>query len=872
MKTQSPPRLATKLLLTFLRDELANEVIGDLEENFKKVCREKSLFRAKINYWFQVLNYFRPFAMRNSRLKIHSTGMFENYFVVTRRTLMKQKLYSFINIAGLSIGLASFLIIVLYTQHEFSYNRFYPDVEKIYRVYQKQEGNNFMGSDYFSVTPARLAFVMQDELPEVEHATSCEQTNGLISFGDEHYYENGIAGDSGFFYVLPIKFVKGDPFTALSNPRAIVLTESLARKVFKDEDPVGKIVKYQERDGFVVTAVIEDASESSSLEYSFIVNILYNDYWREEIKQSRWSGNSFYTFFTLDEGADPIALQGKFPSLIKKYRDMEGAYQGYPFVDTFLVQPITEMYFQQGINFDLGLKGNIKMVYSFLVAAVLVLLLACVNYMNLAIARSIKRSREVGIRKVAGAVRKQIISQFLTESILIAIFSMIIAVAGTYLLLPLFGSIVDRPVEFLVLENLYLLPGMFALVLMVGLVSGSYPAFVMSNLNPIEVLKIKTIKVVSGLNLQRTLVVVQFTISISLVVVSLFIQQQLTFMHHKDVGYEKSNVLTLRVQDRSLTQKFSQLNSEWARDPRVISSTLCSHLPTNITSSNIFTTSQGIHTKDGLAIYNWRVEHHFMDVFGLKLVAGRKFSTEFVRDPEQSCMINETAAAAFGWSVSEAIGKEVFSGDLKLSIIGVVKDFHMHPMHLPLMPLMMRVSDVGGNFICVKVHPEKIEQTIRFLEKSVGKVSTYPFNYEFLEDSYSNLYRAENKLGQIIGFFTIVTIIIASLGLFGLAAFACEQRTKEIGIRKVLGASVNNIVVLLSKDLLLLVFVAIVIATPISWYVTSMWLEGFAYKILIEWQTFLVAGTFALIAAKISIGYQSIKASIVNPVNSLRAE
>jgi putative ABC transport system permease protein len=667
-----------------------------------------------------------------------------------------------------------------------------------------------------------------------------------------------------------LEFIEGSAATALRDPQAIVLTKSLAKKIFQDKDPIGQLVSYQERDGFKVSAIIDDPPASSSMKYSFVVNIMYNDYWRDEMARAGWSGNSFHTFFVLPRGADPRALEKKFPALLNKYRNPDD-YKDYPFQDIYMVQPVTEIYFQSGINFDIGLKGNLKVVYSFLAAAIIVLLLACVNYMNLAIARSIKRSKEVGIRKVSGAFKHQIVFQFLSESVLIAVISLLLAVGLTYFLLPYFSEIMERPLEFNILSNPYLLPGLLAVVVVVGFLSGSYPAFVMSSLRPIEVLKVKAHVALSGIGLQRSLVVIQFAASVTLVVVSLLIYMQLKFVREKDLGYDKQNVVTLRLKDFSLRDKFPMLFNEWTQSPNVVSATLTSHLPTHITSSTIVKKSSAELDKDGLAIYRWVVEYHFMDVFGLELLSGRSFSKDLKTDIDHACVINETAAKALGWSASEAVGKEVYK-DAPIKIIGVIKDFHMHSMHLPIQPLMVRVSENRGNVFSVKIKPTNTAQTIAFLENVVRKISSYPFQYEFLDDNYDQLYKSETRLGEIFGVFTFVSILIAALGLFGLAAFIGEQRTKEIGIRKVLGASVNSIIFLLSKGLMKLVVIAIIIAIPISWYIIQLWLQDFAYRIEIQWWTFAVAGLLALLVANISIGYQSIKASFVNPVDSLRSE
>ncbi len=864
-----PPKLATRLLHAFLRTDLAEEVEGDLEEKFYQTVQSKSLFRAKLNYWYEVLNYIRPFAIRKSKsMHLNQFDMFKNYFKISTRSLMKQRLYSLINIGGLTLGLTCFLIILLYVQHEFSYNNFYPDADRIYRVYQKQTGNLFLGTDYFAVTPAQLASVMREEIPEVAHATSIEQTSGLLAVDDQNFWETGMAGDDQFFLVLSMPFISGDPKTALADSKSIVLTRTLAKTIFGDKDPIGQTIRYQEEDGFHVTAVIEDAPLNSSLQYSFVVNILYNRNYIESLERIGWNNNSFHTFFKLVDGAPQSAVDEKFPALLKKYQ-LPKDYAEYSFTDEYFSQPISELYFHPNINFDIGIKGNRDSIYLFSIVAFIVLLLACVNYTNLAVARSMKRAREVGLRKVVGAFRRQLIIQFMGESILISLLSLLLAVALTYLTLPFFARMVERPIEINFLSNAISLPALLLLVLIVGFLSGSYPALFMSSLKPVDVLKAKADVKVSGFSLQRSLIILQFAASITLVITSFVIYRQLSFMQKKELGYNKSNVVTIRLRDRSLRDKFQILSTELAQNPTIVASTLSSHLPTNITSSTMIS-KPGESTKRELAIYQCTVEYGFLDVFGINLSAGRNFNKNSSTDLE-SFLINETAAKALGWTPQEAVGKQI-EYDGPKTIIGVVKDFHMYSMHLPILPLMIRGSGNRGSYISIKIAPNNIPETLAFIEKTFKANSPYPFDYQFLDENFNQLYANEMKLGEIFGFFTVVSILIASLGLFGLAAFMCSLRTKEIGIRKVLGASVNGIVLLISKDFVKLVLIAFVVAVPTGWYISHQWLQDFAYKVSIEWWIFAVAGMLVCVIATLSVGYQSLKASLMNPAETLKSE
>ncbi|MBX2895293.1 MAG: ABC transporter permease [Cyclobacteriaceae bacterium] len=871
MEELKPPVWANRLLRRFLRDDLAEEVQGDLEEKFYVDVKLKSVFRAKLGYWFQVFNYLRPFALRKKKsAQLNQYDMFQNYFKIASRNLLKQKLYSGINIAGLALGLTCFMVILLYVQHEFSYDRFYPNTERIYRVYQKQAGNEFMGTDYFAVTPAQLARVMMEECPEVAHATSVQRTSGLLSHNDTNFWQEGIAADAEFFNVFRVSFNEGNPQTALADGRSIVLTQTLAQTVFGDQDPIGKAFRYQDvAEDFIVTGIIPDPPANASFKYSFVIHLLYSSGYAEEIKHTGWSNNSYYTFFELREAAAVPDLENRFAALLKKYQLPED-YADYPFKDQYFAQSLTDSYFQTGVNFDLGQKGNLKVIYAYAAVALIVLLLACVNYMNLAVARSVKRAREVGLRKVVGAMRAQLVAQFLGESVLIALFALILAIGLTYGVLPYFAQIVERPVEFNLLANPYVIPALLVLVLMVGLLSGSYPAFAMSSLKPIDVLKTKTDVKISGFSLQQFLMVFQFVVSIVLIFSSVVIYRQLNFMKNKELGYDKENVVTIWIKDRALREKFEVLASEWQQHPGIIHTTMATSLPADISSSTLIKKTAA--DKDQLAIYQWSVGADFLNVFGIELVAGRTFSEEIKSDvTEENLIINETAARALGWTATEAIGKQVDRDGAK-TIIGVVKDFHMLSMHLPIQPLMIRYTNFWGRFFAIKIKPTEIPQTLGHIEAVLKKNSIYPFEYQFLSDEYNKLYSSELKLGEVFGFFTITSIVIASLGLFGLAAFTTSQRTKEIGIRKVLGASVQQVVVILSQSFAWRVLAAFIIAVPLGWFAMNSWLQDFAYRIQLTWWMFALAGLTAFMVAGISIGYLSIRASQANPVDSLRSE
>ena len=865
-----PPRYAERFLRWFLRKDLGEEVQGDLEEQFYATLAKKPVFKAKLNYWYQVFNYLRPFAISKSKsTSSNHYAMYRNYFKIALRNLVKQKLYSIVNIGGLATGLTSFILILLFVQHELSYDRFYKNGDQIYRIYQRQIGNVYLGSDYFAVTPAQLPSVMLDEFPEVTHATSVNVQSELLSYRGHHFLEKGLGASTQFFDVFAFPFIHGNPHGSLEKPGSMVITASLATKLFGDKNPIGLDINLPNEDPFTVTGVISDPPANSTLKFSFVKSLQSDRYYLDQLNRPKWNNNSFHTFLVLAKGASPGAFQKKLQGIIKKYQE-----EDYPFKDKYIVQPLSEIHLQADVNFDIGLKGNAKYVYMFSVIALIVLLLACFNYMNLAIARSINRAREVGLRKAIGALRWQLIGQFLGESILFAFLALLVALGLVYLLLPLFGQLVERPLTIGFLGNAFFLPGLLLLMVAVGLLSGSYPAFFMSSLRPVSVLKGTIEGRLSRFKMQRWLIVVQYVVSIALVISSLVIYSQLQYMQQKELGYDRGHIIAVKVQGRSVAENYEAIRNEWLQSPNLINVTASIHLPTNIASSTIINDEDGRSKEDHLAIYHTLVDYDFLDVFGIELVAGRNFSPEIASDIEEGYLINETAAKALGWTPEEAIGKQFTHNGIE-TVIGVMKDFHLHSMHLPIQPLMISMRNVPNRFMSffsVKVRPEKLPETIALLQKTIKKHSPYPFNYQFLDDHFDQLYKSEMKLGETFGFFTILSLLIASLGLFGLAAFSAGQRTKEIGVRKALGASVRNIVTILTKDFLGLVSLGFLLAIPVSWYAMDQWLQDFAYRTDIEWWMFALAGLMAIVIANMTIGYQSVKAALKNPVESLKSE
>ena len=869
-----PPKLALRFFRWYCHPGYLEDIEGDLLERFETNVETKGMANARRGFTLDVIRLFRPGIIRpwEGYQQLNHYGMFKNYFTITYRNLLKQKLYAFINIGGLAIGLTCFILIMLYIQHELSYDRFFENSDSIHRVYHRQPGNIYFDSDYFSVTPAQLATTLTAEFPEVTHATSVKDQMVLLAYNDSHFWEYGYLADTSFFDIFSYSFLAGNPKEALKEARSIVLTQSLAQKIFGPQDPMGQLLSFQndrplgntslDAIPYKVTGVIEDPPANSSFQFSYIVDIHSNAYYQGRMNRKNWSSNSFYTFFLLAKGAELARLQEKMPALLDKYKS--GANEEY------FLQPLADIHLQSYINFDVGLKGNTKYVYLSFFIALIILLLACINYMNLAIARSIKRSREVGLRKVVGAVRKQLVFQFLAESILITFLALCLAVGLTYLLLPFFGGLVERSLESQLTENIFLVPGLLILMIIVGILAGSYPAFFMSSLRPVHVLKGAKDRL-AGFRIQRWLIVGQYTISIALIIGSVIIYRQFQFIQEKEPGYDKDHILAVKLRDPALWKKTGVLREELLRNPCFEGAAASLHLPTNVTSTTEINDEAGEGEGDALLIYETEIDYHFLDVFGIELLAGRNFSPRTKTDIEEGYIINEAAARALGWSPSEAIGKQFTHNGVE-TIIGVVKDFHMHSMHHTIQPLMMHLMKDYSSYLSVKIKAGDLASGVTSLEQILKQHSPYPFEYQFLEEEFDKLYKEDIRLGQVFAYFTALSLVIASLGLFGLAAFTASQRTKEIGIRKVLGASVQNIVSILSQDFIKMVALGFLMAIPIAWYMMHSWLQNFAYRIAIEWWTFALAGFAAIVIALVTISSQSIKAALTNPVGTLRNE
>ncbi|MEZ4699799.1 MAG: ABC transporter permease [Rhodothermales bacterium] len=790
--------------------------------------------------------------------------MLKNYLKIALRTMAQQKLYSGLNVFGLALGIASFLLIYFFIQFELSHDRFHPGADDVYRIIERQPNNVFMGNDRFAVTPAPLARTLEADFPQVLHATSVANIGVLLGTDDANFMEDGIWADSSFFDVLPFPMLRGDAATALRGPDGMVLSATLAKRLFGEEDPLGQTLDVRTWSGvqpFTVSAVMEDVPENAHFTFDFVLPIHANDNYVGSL--TRWTNNSYVTYFRLQTGSDSEALQTAMPDFVLRH---VGAEQAHNY--EYIVEALTDIHLYSNANFDLGQSGDIRYVYLFGAIGLVILLLACINYMNLAIARSIKRAREVGLRQAIGARRGQLIVQFISESVLMAFVALVLGILLARYGTPVFGALVDRPIA-IAWDQPLLYPVLLALMIFVGLVSGSYPAFYMAKLRPIQTLKGSVSGGPDRSRLQRMLIVVQYTASIVLIAGSLVIYRQLQYIQNLDVGYNREQVVSLPIYDSGLRQQSDVLIETLRRHPNVRSVTTVSSLPTNIESSNGVQAWEGHEGDAELTVYQANVTYDFFDVFEIPIVAGRRFTPDFTSDSLQAIILNETAVAALGWTPETAVGKR-FTDDGQ--VIGVMKDFHLHSLHLPIAPMMVRMSGNWYNRVAVRIAPTDIPATLAFITSTLDTFTDYPVEYTFLDDDFDALYRSERRLGQTFSYFTLIAVLIASLGLFGLAAYATERRSKEIGIRKVLGASVSNLVSLLSREFIALVVVAFAVAIPVAYFTMERWLDSFAYRMPLGMGVFLAAGVLAIAIALLTVIYQAVRAALADPVDSLRYE
>ncbi len=811
--------------------------------------------------------------------------MFTNYLKIAWRNLLKNKTFSFINIAGLAIGLSCFILIALYVADELSYDRYN---EKAGRIFRINADINMGGTNlHLAVCSDPMGATLKKDYPQVEEFVRFFNSNGskLIKKGNEFIDEQRVAhADSTLFSVFTLPAIDGDTKNALNEPNTVVLTESTAKKYFGNTHVVGKTIETNERKNnlYKITAVIKDIPSNSHFNFDFIFSMDNVEY-----GFGNYMSHNFQTYILLKEGADYKAFEKNFPQVIEKYV--------YPQAKQFMqlssmeefkkngnkleyqLMPVTDIHLQSDRFPELGVNGSMQTVYIFSAVAIFILLIACINFMNLSTARSANRSKEVGIRKVLGTNKNSLVWQFLTESTLMVFISLLIALSIAWLIMPFFNNVSTKSLTLASLFNYRVLPFLLLLPFVVGALAGSYPAFFLSSFQPITVLKGKINAGFKRSTLRSGLVVFQFFISIVLIIGVTIIYNQLNYIQTKKLGFNKDQVLVLNGTG-ALGSKAETFKNEVAKMSGVKSATFSGFLPVNNSarSDNTYSGEAVMNDKNMFNMQTWNIDYDYLNTLGMEIIKGRGFSREFGSD-STAVIINETTAKILGHE--DPIGKKIYTFDnnmapvsISYTIIGVVKNFNFESLRQNIGPLCFRMGNNNWS-TAFKVSATNINSLIKNIEtKWKSMAPGMPFSYQFLDESFDNMYRTEQRVGKIALSFAILTILIACLGLFGLATYMAEQRTKEIGVRKVLGASIGNLVSMLSTDFLKLVLVAAVIAFPFAWYIMHKWLQDFAFRININWWVFAAAGIIALLIALVTVSFQAIKASMANPVQSLRTE
>ncbi len=804
--------------------------------------------------------------------------MIKNYLKIAWRSIRKNKTFSIINILGLAIGLTCFMLIVVFVYNELSYDKYPADAKNIYRVILSVPGNGniavYPDVDYAVGEGIKKTF------PEVKAFTRVSPVIDFIKYDDKQFKEEHLAfADSDFLQIFSIPLIKGNAREALIQPNSIVISKAFARKYFGNDDPIGKTLAIGTREApYKVTGVIDKVPDNSHFHFDAFLSLS-----TLHITNATWSNLGPYTYLVLDKNADPKKLQAKFPQLVTKYvvpeiqHDMGVSLaEAQKSVNTFVfsLQPLTDIHLYSNTKYELEPNGDIQYVYIFSVLAVFILLLACVNFTNLSTALASKRSREVGIRKVMGSIKKHLIFQFLTESVLLTFFSMLCAYILIYFLLPYFNQLANKNVSFNFFLSYQFVLAIFLVSLVTGILAGIYPAFFLSSFDTIKVLKgSSSVQGSQKKSFRSSLIVFQFFISTALIIATIIVSQQLHYMQNKKLGYDKEQVLFL-PDARLLGNNQNAFEQQLLQDSRVVSASISRSVPGSpfMDGTEVFPQNENGNGKE-IHANIFHVDYDYLRTLAIHILRGRNFSKGFATDSAAGIVINEAAVRELGWTNDNAVGKTIVrSGQKKLTVVGVVADFNYASVKQKIAPLMMVL---GGNYggLVVKIKTDDVRGFLSNLKKQWDSFNPAgPLGYSFLDEKFASLYGSEQRTQQIFSAFAILAIIIACLGLFGLATYTAEQRTKEIGIRKTLGASVTGIVQLLSKDFLKLVLIAFIIAVPVSWWAMNKWLENFAYRINVGWWAFAAAGIVALLIALLTVSFQAIKAAVANPVNSLRSE
>ena len=878
MKNVSPPKWADRFLEWYCNPRLLEEIQGDAHELYMRTLRDTNQWMADIQYIWNVLRFFRWSNIKHPHSQPSSNFMmYSNYFAVFKRGFLKQKGYSFLNVLGLAIGIACFLLISLYMRNEYSFDRMHSKANRIYRIHEILQADGVGERSASQPFPVAEALV-NDYGSRIEKAVRFfnyqAPTLAMATVDNKKEFNESrvFCTDSSFFDVFDFPLIEGNPKTALSAPQTIVLTESMAKRYFDGENAIGKYLKFQGNTNLLVTGVMRDVPLNTHFQFDCLISFRTLDqvYDPRVPQRWHWHWNPCWTYLLLKDASDASYLQAAMPAFVQKY------FPEFLRNDvTMELFPMTNIHLKSNMDYEIQPNSSITTMYVFGSISVFVLLIACINFINLSTARATKRAKEVGMRKTLGSQRLQLVTQFLFESILVSTLSVVIAVIAVLLVLPYFNLFAEVNVERTVLlEPIYI--GLFiALALVVGIIAGIYPAFVLSAFRPITALKAAPNRV-NGNLLRQALVVVQFALSIILLVGTGVAMDQLAMLQKSDTGFTRENVVMIPVTRSPVAQNYESLKNEFLRNKNAISVTAMEEVlgAKHQVGDYLFEGQTESRPYPRLV-----VRHDFTKTFDITIVAGRDFSEDIITDDSLALVVNETFVRQMGWKSNEdAIGKK-FGHKPNRRIIGVVKDFNFTSRHQPIRPLVLELNtgprsfDVRIKYMAVRIASDDLPGTIQWLsEQWKAQIPGWPFEYFFLENDLEKLYKSEQKMSKITAVFSGLSILVACLGLFGLSTYTAEQRKKEMSIRKVLGSSRADIFLLFSKDFFGMIAISNIVAFPLAYLLLKQWLGNFAYQVNINFVLFILSGFIAISIAFLTISYQAMRAAKTNPAEVLKGE
>ncbi|MFC2160423.1 ABC transporter permease [Acidobacteriota bacterium] len=829
------------------RSEEHQTVSGDLDELYSDFIQEKGSFKASFWYLGQILSACPAFFVNSLYWR---TYMFFNYLKLTLRNIRKHKAYSMINISGLAIGIACCLLIMLWVQDELSYDRFHDNAENLYAP---------TFSNGSRVMPTALSEFLKTEYPEIVSSSRFgNMGRNLIKFEDKEIYEEGgIIADPDFLRMFTVPFLAGDSDSALDDPNSIVLSERLARRLFGNKDSIGETVTFGTAYDLKITGIMENYPSNSHIQLEYILPIAFTKVWNRNL--NTWEYNNINTYVQLQPGTDVRSVDKKISGVVESHRPQDKR--------PLSLQPVTRLH----LNPFNHMGSPILFVYLFSALAFFILLIACINFINLTTARSSSRAKEVGIRKTVGAYRNNLIKQFFGESLFLTLIASLGGIVLAIFFLPMFNNLTGKDFSWEFILQQRFLFGILGIILLTVFLGGCYPALFLSKFQPVKVLSGKLRTGMKGAMFRKILVVFQFSLSVFLILGTLMVYRQVHYLQERDVGYDRSNIVNFGIGSRFI-QNSETIKAELLSNPNIQNVTLVDVAPyrwqSNAGVGDVFWEGK---TDQQVKMVMTNVDFDFLDTFGLEIAQGRFFSKEYSTDTTDAFVVNEAAVRAM--EMDSPIGKELKVWDFDRQIIGVVKDYNFESLHNEIIPMAMRIDPNGYQQACIRIESQNVSNTLGFLETKWKEIyPEYPFEYQFLDDRIQNLYRSEQSIGKIVSVFTVLALFISCLGIFGLSSYTAEQRTKEIGIRKVLGASAASVVRYISKEFITLIVIANILMWPVAYILLNKWLQAYAYQVNFGWAIFVLTGISVLLISLLTVGGQILRAAMANPVDSLRYE